>query len=128
MTGLFVISTLRRRTHSFISASISYSQNVRRFLFSQGHYPVNADPRAVLLNSVLGTLNARKTLREQMSGGVVSIPLPDMSGSAEASADRTSEGGRFHEVSPLGPFNGYDDAMNGEYLLSCRSADPRPLF
>ncbi|KAJ8462105.1 hypothetical protein ONZ51_g11115 [Trametes cubensis] len=82
----------------------------------------------LLLNSVLGTLNARKTLREQMSGGVVSIPLPDMSGSAEASADRTSEGGRFHEVSRLELFNGYDDATNGEYLTSCRSTDPRLLF
>ncbi|KAJ8462104.1 hypothetical protein ONZ51_g11116 [Trametes cubensis] len=51
----------------------------------------------LLLNSFLATLNARKMLREQMSGGVVSVPLPEISGSANASADGTSEAVRFHE-------------------------------
>ncbi|KAI0325122.1 hypothetical protein GY45DRAFT_284944 [Cubamyces sp. BRFM 1775] len=49
------------------------------------------------LNSALAHLNARKTLREQLSGGVVTIPLPNTSGSTDTYAGRSSEGGRPHE-------------------------------
>ncbi|KAJ8487784.1 hypothetical protein ONZ51_g3979 [Trametes cubensis] len=91
---LYSINTGALTTLCTLMALIAYAASPHTFIYIGFYFLL---PK-LLLNSVLGTLNARKTLREQMSGGVVSIPLPDMSGSAEASADRTSEGGRFHEI------------------------------
>ncbi|KAI0324066.1 hypothetical protein GY45DRAFT_1289503 [Cubamyces sp. BRFM 1775] len=85
---LYSINTGVLTTLCTLMALIAYAVSPHTFIYIGFYFLL---PK-LLLNSVLGTLNARKTLREQMSGGVVSIPLPSVTGSAELSTDRTSEG------------------------------------
>ncbi|KAI0324065.1 hypothetical protein GY45DRAFT_1439311 [Cubamyces sp. BRFM 1775] len=90
---LYSINTGALTTLCTLMALIAYAASPHTFIYIGFYFLL---PK-LLLNSVLGTLNARKTLREKIAGGVVSIPLPDINGSAEVSADRTSEGGRPQE-------------------------------
>ncbi|KAI0659168.1 hypothetical protein C8Q70DRAFT_155265 [Cubamyces menziesii] len=85
---LYSVNTGVLTTLCTLMALIAYAVSPHTFIYIGFYFLL---PK-LLLNSILGALNARKTLREQMSGGVVSIPLPSISGSAEVSADMTAAG------------------------------------
>ncbi|KAI0371923.1 hypothetical protein BV20DRAFT_1051115 [Pilatotrama ljubarskyi] len=72
----------------------------------------------LLLNSLLATLNARKMLRERMSGGVVSIPLATTIASAAGNPGRShrEEGLSQYRVNyglPLGESKANEDSRVG---------------
>ncbi|KAH9896845.1 hypothetical protein C8Q73DRAFT_687432 [Cubamyces lactineus] len=85
---LYSINTGVLTTLCTLMALIAYAVSPHTFIYIGFYFLL---PK-LMLNSVLGALNARKTIREQMSGGIVSIPLPNITGSTEASTDRMSEG------------------------------------